>query len=251
LSPAETDPDRPIILVSDWHLPPEHTAQAEFFVRFCQEVCQGARQVFVLGDLFQAWVGPKHAARPGHARVLETLERLAGSGTTVVLLRGNRDFLLDRKVTRRYGLELAGDAWCGELSGKRYRLSHGDEVCEDDRLHKFLRAVTGHPPLSTLAKLAPLSAGDAVARFYRRLSDRRRTRRKTRKLEPSADRLRAEFDAGPDVIVIGHWHEPRLQTDAFGLAGKTFVMLGECTEVQASYAEILGEAIRLKTFPGQ
>ena len=250
MSPADTVPDPRIVLFSDWHLPPEAGAQTEFFVRFVEQVCRDAAGVFVLGDLFRAWVGPKHAARTGHATVLEALGGLVRSGTPVTLLRGNRDFLLDRGSVRRFGITLAGNTWRGDLNGKAARLSHGDELCEDDRLHKCLRVITANPPVSTLVKWMPLRAADGLAEFYRGLSDRRRARRKTRKLRPDESQIRAQFRAGVDLLVIGHWHEPCLETDALGLPGKTFVMLGEGTETGASYAEILGETIQLKTFPG-
>lgn len=250
MSPAEPAVDRRIVLCSDWHLPPQQTEQTAFFERFVDAVCRDAARLFVVGDLFRAWVGPKHAVRPGHAAVLDALRRLAGSGTAVTVLRGNRDFLLDRRALDPFELELGGDAWRGELGGKTAFLSHGDELCEDDRLHKFLRAVTGHPPVSSMAKRMPLCAADGVAGFYRWLSDRRRARRKTRRLQPSDRKLRAEFERGTDLIVIGHWHEAEMRRGALGLAGKTLVRLGECTESRASYAELVGGSVELKSFPG-
>lgn len=251
MSPSEIVPDERTILVSDWHLPPGETAQTEFFARFVDEVCTGAARLFVLGDLFAAWVGPRHTARPGHAAILEALRRLAASGTQVTLFRGNRDFLLDKRTVGRYGLRLARSDWRGALGGRRVRLSHGDELAEDDRLHKVARAVIGNFPASTLAKAMPLAASDWLAGLYRRISDLRRARRNRKALHPDERKLRAEFEAGTDVIVIGHWHQPGVQTDALGLPGKTFVMLGQCTDREASYAEIQGEVIQLKTFPGQ
>ncbi len=246
--PAETVVQNRIVLFSDWHLPPQRTAQTEFFLRFVRDVCDGATQVFVLGDLFGAWVGPKHAARPGHAAVLDELGRLAATGTKVTLLRGNRDFLLDQNTTRAFGLHLASGGWAGELDGRTVRLSHGDELGQDDSLHKTMRAITGNFPISTLVKALPISASDRLAEFYRWLSDARHARRTRKKLRPASRRIAAQFSAGADIVVIGHWHQPCLHANAFGMAGKTFVILGECTGHEASYAEISGGTIELKRF---
>ncbi|MFH1730916.1 MAG: hypothetical protein ABIF82_04595, partial [Planctomycetota bacterium] len=199
---------------------------------------------------FNAWVGPRHVAASGHAAALDALKRLADSGTNVILLRGNRDFLLDRRTVRPYGLELSPHGWRGETGGKTVILSHGDELTEDDRLHKFARTLTGNFPVSTFVKMMPLCASGMLAAGYRRLSAHRRSRRKQKKLRPDERLVRAEFDAGADIVVIGHWHEPGIETDAFGLTGKTFVMLGDCTEAAASYAELSGGTVNLQRFPG-
>ncbi len=243
-------PDR-VIFVSDWHLPPEHTAKTDAFVRFVDEVCANAARVFVLGDLFNAWVGPRHVVMPGHAAALDALKRLAESGAKVVVLRGNRDFLLDQRTLRPYGLELSPGAWRGEAGGKNLMLSHGDELTENDRLHKFGRAVMGNFPVSTFVKLTPLCVSWMMAAWCRWVSMKRRTRRKRKKLQPAERRVRAEFEAGADIVVIGHWHEAKLKTDAFEQAGKTFVMLGECTESGGVYAELSDGTIKLVRITGE
>jgi len=248
MSLGERETSGRVIFVSDWHLPPERTAKTEAFIRFVDEMCTGAERLFVLGDLFNAWVGPRHVVMPGHAAALDALKRLAESGARVVLLRGNRDFLLDQRTVGPYGLELSPGAWRGEAGGVTLMLSHGDEMTEDDRLHKAARAVTSHFPLSTLVKLMPLCGSRMLAAGYRWLSAHRRSRRKRKALHPDERRVRAEFDAGADIVVIGHWHEPKIEADAFGLSGKTFVMLGECTEASAVYAELTSGAVHLKQF---
>ena len=245
---SETGPGTRTVFFADWHLPPQRTAQTEFFLRFVSEACAGAGRVFVLGDLFAAWVGPRHAAAPGHAATLDALAELARGGSNVTLLRGNRDFLLDAKTARRYGLALAPKGWRGELDGHRAWLVHGDGLSENDRMHKTLRALTGNFPVSTVVKAMPLGASDALAGAYRWLSDRRHARRERKRLGPDARRLAREFLGGTDLIVLGHWHEPMLEQAALGMPGKTLVRLGECTDRLASYAELDDGIIVLKQF---
>jgi len=250
LSLSDPAPADRIVFVSDWHLPSERTAQTELFIRFVREVCEGAERLFVLGDLFSAWVGPRHVAEPGHAATFAALQRLAKSGTEVTLLRGNRDFQLDRRIARRFGLHFVRSAWRGQLGGKTVRLSHGDELAEGDRFHKVTRALSSNFPLSTLVKAMPLRASKKLADGYRWVSDRRHAQRNREAPQPDARRIRSEFEAGADLIIIGHWHKPAIEADAFGLSGKMFIMLGECTETEACYAEMRGDSIELRTFPG-
>jgi len=188
-----------IVFVSDWHLPPKRTAQTECFVRFVHEVCEGAERLFVLGDLFGAWVGPRHVVEPGHAATFEALRRLAESGTEVTLLRGNRDFLLDRRTVGRFGLRFVRGAWRGRLGGRVVRLSHGDELAKDDRFHKVMRALSGNFPLSTLVKTMPLWASKKLADGYRWVSDRRHAHRNQKAPQPDERRVRSEFEAGADL----------------------------------------------------
>lgn len=247
MSPAETNANA--VFTADWHLPAEHTEHTEFFGRFLDEVCSNAPRLFILGDLFNAWVGPRDAARPGHKAVLEALARLADGGTRVTVLRGNRDFLLDRKIARSYRFKLGSNVWRGSLAGLAIRASHGDELSRNDRFHKTARYLCEHFPLSTLVKAAPLWLSDKLADGYRGAANLRHSRRKRTKVEPDTARLRAEFESGTDAVVIGHWHRPELQTDALGLTGKTLVRLGECTDRRASYARPSGNTFKLCTFP--
>jgi UDP-2,3-diacylglucosamine hydrolase len=248
LSPAPDNSNR-ILLTSDWHLSPDIDAGTALFRRFLAEPCSGAARLFILGDLFDAWVGPRHVGRPGHRAALEALGKLAASGTRVSVLRGNRDFLLDDRTLAPFGLTMEPDVWRGDLAGHAARLSHGDELAERDRLQKILRAVAGGFPAGGCVKLLPLCITERLAGTLRRAS-RARQREKTTSTPPSDAKLRAAFEAGADCIVIGHWHTPELREEAFGLPGKTLVMLGERSASGASYAELLGETIQLKSFPG-
>lgn len=250
MSPSDLAPADRIVFISDCHLPPERTARTDLFTRFLREVCEGAGRLFVLGDLFSAWVGPRHVVEPGHAAAFAALQRLAESGTDVTLLRGNRDFQLDRRIARRFGLHFVRGAWRGRLGGKTVRLSHGDELAEGDRFHKVTRALSSNFPLSTLVKAMPLWASKKLAGGYRWVSDHRHVQRNPKPPQPDTRRIRSKLEAGADLVIIGHWHKPAIEVDAFGLSGKTFIMLGECTETKAYYAEMRGDSIELRTFTG-
>jgi UDP-2,3-diacylglucosamine hydrolase len=248
LSPADDNAPR-IILTSDWHLPPDVTEHTNLFLRFLDEVCAGADRLYILGDLFNVWVGPRHVKRAGHRAVLDALGKLAEAGTDISVLRGNRDFLLDQRTLAPWGLTLAPNVWREQIAGRSVRLSHGDELAQNDRLQKVLRAISGNFPASTLVKLMPLCCSERLAGTMRRASSARR-RSKTSSTPPSDAKLRSEFEAGVDLIVIGHWHTSKFDEDALDIPGKTLLMLGESTAYRASYAELLGETIQPKQFPG-
>jgi UDP-2,3-diacylglucosamine hydrolase len=274
-----------VILFSDWHLPAERAELTGFFERFLQSVCADAGRVFIVGDLFEAWAGPKAVRLPGHAAALDAVHRIVDSGVVVTVLHGNRDFLLDDRVARAYGFTLCPSEWRGELAGRTVLIRHGDRWAERDRLHKFFRMLGDVGPLTWIAKRLPLGFTAAFAAWWRRRSQgRRRFRKPGTGARPDPRRLLAAYESGVDVIAFGHWHveklvpaaemifrdvpgsptpapceddgrRPRTAVTA-ALEDKLFVMLGEGTvdedgRGRACYAELMpGEPVRLRHFDG-
>lgn len=236
------------IFFADWHLIPEASPQTQFFCKFVDSVCADATRVFVLGDLFYAWVGPKHASRPGHLTALNKLAELA-KHCPVTIIKGNRDFLLDKPTLDKFGLELSGEAWQGQILGTDFYLTHGDRL-STDWLHKLVRGITGNFPTSTALKTMPVAVSDKCAATLRFLSKKRRGDEKApAKYQPAEPFVREIFKTA-DVLIIGHWHQTQFISEPYGLKGKTFVRLGECCFDTASYAVMDERGIRLEQFKG-
>jgi UDP-2,3-diacylglucosamine hydrolase len=207
-----------VILFSDWHLPAERTARTGFFEAFLDAVCAGAGRVFIVGDLFEAWPGPKAAALPGHAAALDAIRRLAESGTRITILRGNRDFLLDQRVADAYRFTLCAQEWRGELAGRTILIRHGDRWATDDRLHKLVRRLGDVAPVAWIARQLPLAFTAWFAGLWRRWSAGRRAQRKPGTgVRPDPERLLAAYASGVDVIAFGHWHLEKLLPAAVAL----------------------------------
>jgi len=238
---------KPTIFTSDWHLPPARTAQTDFFARFVDEICTGAEQVIIVGDLFAAWVGPRHANAAGHAAALDSLAKLARAGTKVVVVAGNRDFLLDERTLAPYGIEYHSRAWKGVACGRNVLATHGDLIDRGDFIHHVFRGITGSFPLSTVAKMMPLCLSGLFAWMYRTASAARHKQIPSTNDRPRGPALREIFEGGTDVAVTGHWHYPEIVNDACGIQGKTLVKLGECTDTAASYATV-SDTIELRSF---
>lgn len=234
---------KPTIFTADWHLPPDRTAQTDFFVRFVDQVCMGAERLVIVGDLFAAWVGPRHVKELGHAAVLDTLARLAQARTNVIFVAGNRDFLLDQKTLAPYSIDFDADWWGGDAGGRRVVATHGDLIDSGDFVHHVFRGVTGSFPFSPGAKLMPLWVSGPFAWLYRRASTARHKKLPTTTDRPRGPALRKIFESGVDVAVTGHWHYPEIIHDECGIPGKTLVKLGECTAASASYAVIAEDIV--------
>ena len=120
---------------SDLHLDPSTPEIAARFLRFLAGPVQGARSLFLLGDVFEAWIGDDDP-EPAHRRVIAALAAVAASGTLVYVMRGNRDFMLGERFCRDAGAILLDDPAILTVAGERLAISHGDGLCVDDRAYQ-------------------------------------------------------------------------------------------------------------------
>lgn len=132
-----------LLFVSDLHLDaaaPEATAQ---FLRFLDEEARGASALYVLGDLFESWVGDDDP-EPERERVCAGLRELTRTVPCFVL-SGNRDFLLGAGFAARTGARLLPDPVVADLDGTAVLLTHGDTLCTGDHGYQELRSIVRHP----------------------------------------------------------------------------------------------------------
>ena len=132
------------LLISDLHLDPERPQITDLFARFLAGDARGADALYILGDLFEAWVGDDDPSDTG-AFVASGLRALSDAGTPVYFIRGNRDFLLGEDYARRAGIAILPDPAVVVLYGKPALLMHGDTLCTDDVAYQAFRAQTRNP----------------------------------------------------------------------------------------------------------
>lgn len=222
--------------VADLHL---DVAQADFvapFVRFVDGLTD-APALVVLGDLFDAWVGPAQARLPGAPPVLDALARLVARGTAVHVVPGNRDFLLERSFTARTGVTLHPEGFVARHGAERVRCVHGDTLCTRDVGYLRLRRVLRSAPVGWVAPRVPLWLGTRIARRLRRASTAAVAAKLPDEKSIQRDAVRAELAAsGARTLVCGHAHEWRDETfddgtrwivlDAFGAGARDVLVAG-------------------------
>ena len=128
------------LFVSDLHLTQDRPAANEAFFAFLEERVPGADALYILGDLFEYWIGDDDLADPFHAIVAGFLRRTAQQGTQLLLMQGNRDFLLGEVFCQASGARLLDDPHVADLFGERVLLMHGDTLCTDDAAYQQWRA---------------------------------------------------------------------------------------------------------------
>ncbi len=161
---------------------------------------QAAEEVYLLGDVFDAWPGDDEnddyaaAARGG-------LAALAHGGAQIYIQRGNRDFLLGRRFCRQTGCKMLPNLHVLECGGRRFLLAHGDLFCEDAQYLRW-RKIVQSDVFAGLARCLPLSGRRRAAAFLRGQSRQRRT---AAAISPSraAAALR-KHNCG--ILIHGHAH---------------------------------------------
>src|SRR4051812_24543713 len=136
---------RPAVFVSDLHLAPARPALVAAFHAFCSGPARSAAAVYVLGDLFDAWIGDDQLKEPLAAGVARALRSVCAAGVPVGVMRGNRDLLLGRRFVQAAGATLLPEQIVVTLSGTPTLLLHGDELCTDDVSYQRFRAWSHDP----------------------------------------------------------------------------------------------------------
>ena len=196
------------LFVSDVHLDAASPPATEQFLRFLSTEAANAEALYILGDLFEAWVGDDDQD-PGNERVCRALRALSASGVACFALHGNRDFLLGKGFCERSGCRLLPDPVIVQLDGERVLMTHGDALCTDDHAYQELRSIVRQPAWQRRFLALPLSAREQLAHEARAGSRRHTSRIVPDIMDVNAQAVTAAFRAtGVRRLVHGHTHRP-------------------------------------------
>jgi UDP-2,3-diacylglucosamine hydrolase len=196
------------LFISDLHLDPGSPAIARQFLAFLDGEARSAEALYILGDLFEVWLGDDDPD-PATREIVAALRRLTDSGVPCFVMHGNRDFLLGRRFCEETGARLVEDGLIVELHGERVLLMHGDRLCTDDTSYQRLRRIVRNPVVQWVARRLSLARRRALASRMREGS-----RMHTGAAAPAimdvnvravADTFRA---SGVRTIIHGHTHRP-------------------------------------------
>ncbi|MEJ2655115.1 MAG: UDP-2,3-diacylglucosamine diphosphatase [Acidihalobacter sp.] len=196
------------LFISDLHLDPERPEVIDLLVRFLDERAVDADALYILGDLFEYWIGDDDI-RDGLLPAIEALRRVSDAGVPLSFMAGNRDFLIGSGFAERTGCRLLEDPTRGELNGVPTLLMHGDSLCTDDVAYQALRKQLRDPAWQAGFLTLPVEQRRAQAEALRRKS-REATRGKAMEImDVNAEEVDAAFRKhGVRRIIHGHTHRP-------------------------------------------
>jgi len=131
------------LIISDIHLTKVEGDKVNFFNNFCETHASKADQLFILGDLFNTWLGDD-VSIASHKAIISILKKLTQE-TKVFVMVGNRDFLLSHNFEAETGCTLINEPYELEHNTKKFLLIHGDSLCTDDINYQKLKKVLRNP----------------------------------------------------------------------------------------------------------
>ncbi len=201
------------LLLSDLHLNEAQPALTRQFFRFLEQVAPSAQSVYILGDLFEYWLGDDTLDQPFPHSIVHALRALSDRGVAVWLMHGNRDFLLGKAFAAQCGLQLLADPHLINLYGTPTMLMHGDLLCTDDHDYQTFRQQVRNPAWQRGFLSLPLAERIAMAQSARDQS-------KSAQQKKSADIMDVNPDAVHDMLrqygyprlIHGHTHRQALHS---------------------------------------
>jgi UDP-2,3-diacylglucosamine hydrolase len=237
------------LFISDLHLSDERPEITALFSLFLQNDAARARALYILGDLFEVWLGDD-AVLPAYQPVMDGLRALTARGVPVYLMHGNRDFLIGERFVQLSGCRLLEDPTVIELDGKRTLLMHGDTLCTDDVEYQRFRTQVRNPDTQRQFLALPINERIAVAKHYRQES-RERSRSKTEENMDVNQGAVMDIMRQHEVhqLIHGHTHRPAVHGFTLDNHSAQRIVLGDWYE-QASILRCSLGKCRLETYPG-
>lgn len=199
------------LFISDLHLSGERPAVNERFFRLLRDAAARYPAVYILGDLFDYWVGDDEldpaAGEPLARAVCEALAATADRGVAVHVMHGNRDFLIGERFLAASGARALPDPSVILLGGSRTLLLHGDTLCSADAEYQHFRAQVRTAGWQRTFLAQPLAQRRARALELRAASERDKRAKPPEIMDVcEADVVEAFRRHGADQMIHGHTH---------------------------------------------
>lgn len=197
------------LFISDCHLDPARPEVTAALESFLEQRAVNAARLYILGDLFEAWLGDDDPA-PEYAGIIGALRRLAAT-RPVYFLAGNRDFLLGEDFAADTGIRLLHESEQIRLGERQVLLLHGDTLCTDDHDYLAFRAQVRAPAWQTAFLAKPLAERRQIAARLRSDSVGAMAQKSSEIMDVNPDAVLSCFETNAvDTIIHGHTHRPAL-----------------------------------------
>jgi UDP-2,3-diacylglucosamine hydrolase len=199
----------PTLFLSDLHLSPERPQAVAAFHAFAVGPARAAAAVYIMGDLFDWWVGDDQLREPFIAPIAQSLRALTDAGVPLFVARGNRDFMLGTAFERATGATILPEQRVVHLHGVPTLISHGDELCTDDAEYQAYRARVRTPEAMRRLQRLPYIVRKLMAAWLRRKSSNEKSLKPEYIMDVNPGAVEAAFRAhGAQRMIHGHTHRP-------------------------------------------
>ncbi|MCI1031176.1 UDP-2,3-diacylglucosamine diphosphatase [Raoultella terrigena] len=236
------------LFIADLHLQTEEPAIVAGFLRFLRGQAREADALYILGDLFEAWIGDDDP-NPLHQEIAAALSALTDSGVPCFFVHGNRDFLIGQRFARACGMTLLTEENVLDLYGRRVLIMHGDTLCTDDAGYLAFRAKVHTPWIQRLFLALPLFIRRRIAAKMRANSTAANSSKSMEIMDVNQQAVVATLEKHRvQWLIHGHTHRPAIhQMEANGMPAFR-VVLG-AWHSEGSMVKVTKDDVELIPFP--
>ncbi|CZX83569.1 UDP-2,3-diacylglucosamine diphosphatase [Enterobacter hormaechei subsp. steigerwaltii] len=236
------------LFIADLHLQTEEPAITAGFLRFLRGEAKSADALYILGDLFEAWIGDDDP-NPLHREMAAAIKALVDSGVPCYFIHGNRDFLIGQRYARESGMTLLPEEQVLNLYGRNILIMHGDTLCTDDTGYLAFRAKVHTPWIQKVFLALPLFIRNRIAARMRAGSK-----------AANSSKSMTIMDVNPQAVVKvmekhrvqwlihGHTHRPDVHSLIANGEPAHRVVLG-AWHSEGSMVKVTPESVELIAFP--
>lgn len=218
------------LFISDLHLEGARPDIAAQFLEFLHDEAVDADALYILGDLFESWVGDDDPDAH-YGRIKQALRELANGGTPVFFMHGNRDFMIGNGFADETSVTLLPDPLLLKIEGLEVLLSHGDAMCTDDVEYQKFRQMTRNPAWQGKMLQKPLVERLAFARQARAVSMQRgatMSQEISDVNQSAVEDLMKQHEV--NLLLHGHTHRPAVHKFSIDGQAATRIVLGDWYE---------------------
>lgn len=208
-------PAKAALFISDLHLHPEMPRTTQAFLNFLTHYASNSEQLYLLGDIFEAWAGDDDIADAYHQHIVAALKQCSERGVKLFWIAGNRDFLVGTEFAKAAGLTLLDDPTLTTIAGLPLVLTHGDAQCTDDHAYMQFRAQVRDPAWQAAFLALPLSQRKTMIASMRAGSRAAQRDKSDQIMDVNQDEINKLFASSKATIMIhGHTHRPACHDEA-------------------------------------
>ena len=201
------------LIVSDIHLSDLKPEITQYFLGFLKTLAGQAQYLYILGDLFDYWIGDEEIKKPSASAIVKSLKEVSKSGTDIFLLHGNRDFLLGEKFANAAGLKIINEETPVNLYDNHLLLMHGDTLCTDDVDYQEFRTKVHNKNWQNCFLAKPIEERQKFARYARATSEKNKAVKSAEIMDVNNDTVRNIFRKHNfRTLIHGHTHRPAHHT---------------------------------------
>ena len=226
--------------ISDLHLDHKRKDIKKAFFKFLESEASGFENLYILGDLFEVWIGDDFEDE-FTSEVISELKKFSLKDKNIFIMHGNRDFLLGEKFAKKCGAKLISDPLILNKEEKKIMLSHGDIFCTDDLEYQSFKEKVRNEKWQKEFLSKDLKDREEIAKNLRKESAMKNSKKEDYLMDVNkseVEKIAQEYEV--DILIHGHVHRPKIHDEAFGQR----IVLGDWDQ-KYWFISLIGEKISL------